>query len=46
MITSVVLGFYFLMRRWEVELIILAKFQGSEMSPELFENFMDGCIEP
>ena len=28
------------------DLITLAQFPGSEMSPELFQDFMDGYIKP
>ena len=28
------------------DLITLAQFQGSEMSPGLFQDFMDGYIKP
>ena len=29
-----------------VDLITLAEFQGSEMYPGLFQDFMDGCTKP
>ena len=31
---------------WGWDLIILAQFQGSKMSPALFQDFMDGQIKP
>ena len=31
---------------WGSDLIIFAQFQGSEMSPALFEDFMDGYVKP
>ena len=30
---------------WVMDLIALAQFQGSEMSPGLFQDFMDGYIK-
>ena len=30
---------------WVWDMRILGQFQGSEMSPGLFKNFMDGCIK-
>ena len=36
----------FMLEWWKWDLITLAQFQGSEMSPGLFQDFMDGYIKP
>ena len=49
MIKPMVVGFSFywrLIRLWVWNLRTLAQFQGSEMSPGLFQDFMDGYIKP